>query len=193
MVQLSATRCSYIAILWVSLVSFAAITLCVASQRVFIVVIVYFVTTQVRKLLDTPSYVMQVMHGAGHFWTSWWTVYCPCNILYHGAHAGGHHLYMWMGHSELTHQHVGLGRRWPDIWSIIPVFYSFFHCYFIIEFLPPSVYVLFVFLLYFSFLCFSLPCIPLYLPHSTISFMLVFLFPFSLCFCSPFYFPFPLS
>jgi hypothetical protein len=42
MVQLFATRCSCIAILWVSLVSFAAITLCVASQRVFIV-IVYFV------------------------------------------------------------------------------------------------------------------------------------------------------
>jgi hypothetical protein len=45
-VQLSATRCSCIAILWVSLVSFAAITLCVASQRVFIVVSVYFVVTQ---------------------------------------------------------------------------------------------------------------------------------------------------
>jgi hypothetical protein len=38
MVQLSATRCSCIAILWVSLVSFVAITLCVTSQRVFIVV-----------------------------------------------------------------------------------------------------------------------------------------------------------
>jgi hypothetical protein len=38
-VQLLATRCSCIAILWVSLVSFAAITLCVASQRMFIVVI----------------------------------------------------------------------------------------------------------------------------------------------------------
>jgi hypothetical protein len=54
MVQLSATRCSYIAILCVSLVSFAAIILCVASQRVFIVV--YFVIDSVRKLLDTPSY-----------------------------------------------------------------------------------------------------------------------------------------
>jgi hypothetical protein len=43
MVQLSATRCSCIAILWVSLVNFAAITLCVASQRVFIV---YFVMSQ---------------------------------------------------------------------------------------------------------------------------------------------------
>jgi hypothetical protein len=36
-------------------VSFAAITLCVASQRVFIVV--YFVIGPVRKLLATPMYV----------------------------------------------------------------------------------------------------------------------------------------
>jgi hypothetical protein len=45
-VQFSATRCSYIAILSVSLVNFAAITLCVASERVFIVVSLYFVMTQ---------------------------------------------------------------------------------------------------------------------------------------------------
>jgi hypothetical protein len=43
-------------------VSFAAITLCVASQRVFIVVVVvvvvvYFVIDSVRKLLDPASYV----------------------------------------------------------------------------------------------------------------------------------------
>jgi hypothetical protein len=39
-------------------VSFAAVTLCVASQRVFIVVVVvYFVIDSVRKLLDTPSYL----------------------------------------------------------------------------------------------------------------------------------------
>jgi hypothetical protein len=36
-------------------VSFAAVTLCVAFQRVFIDV-VYFVIDSVRKLLDTPSY-----------------------------------------------------------------------------------------------------------------------------------------
>jgi len=54
-VQLSATRCSCIAILWFCLVSFSAITLCVASQRVFIVV--YFVIDSVRKLLVTPSYI----------------------------------------------------------------------------------------------------------------------------------------
>jgi hypothetical protein len=45
-VQLSATRCSCIAILWVSLVNFAIITLCVASQRVFTFVSVYFIMTQ---------------------------------------------------------------------------------------------------------------------------------------------------
>jgi hypothetical protein len=56
MVQLSSILCSRIAILWVSLVSFAVITLCVASQRVFIVVSVYFVIDSVRKFLDTPSY-----------------------------------------------------------------------------------------------------------------------------------------
>jgi hypothetical protein len=39
MVQLSATRCSCIAIMWISLVSLAVITLCVASQRVFVVVV----------------------------------------------------------------------------------------------------------------------------------------------------------
>jgi hypothetical protein len=55
MVQFSATMCSCIAILWVSLVSFADITLCVASQRVFVVV--YFVIVSVRKLLDTPLYI----------------------------------------------------------------------------------------------------------------------------------------
>jgi hypothetical protein len=37
-------------------VSFAARTVCVASQQVFIVV-VYFVIDSVRKLLDTPSYL----------------------------------------------------------------------------------------------------------------------------------------
>jgi hypothetical protein len=37
-------------------VSFAAITLCVASQRVFVVVDIYFVLDSVRKLMDTPSY-----------------------------------------------------------------------------------------------------------------------------------------
>jgi hypothetical protein len=53
MVQLSATKCNCIAILWVSLVSFAAIILCVASQWVFIVV-VCFVINSVRKLWIHP-------------------------------------------------------------------------------------------------------------------------------------------
>jgi len=56
MVQLSATRYSCVTILWVSLVSFATITFCVASQWVFIVV-VYFVINSVWKPLDTSSYL----------------------------------------------------------------------------------------------------------------------------------------
>jgi hypothetical protein len=56
MVKFCATRYSFIAILWVSLVSFAAITLCVASQRAIPKVSVYFVVESVRKLLNTTSY-----------------------------------------------------------------------------------------------------------------------------------------
>jgi hypothetical protein len=41
-------------------VSFAAITLCVASPRVFIFVVVYFFIDSVRKLLDTPSHMYMV-------------------------------------------------------------------------------------------------------------------------------------
>jgi hypothetical protein len=44
--------------------SFAAITLCVASQRVIAKVSVYFVTDSVRKLLDTLSYME--MNGQFH-------------------------------------------------------------------------------------------------------------------------------
>jgi hypothetical protein len=40
-------------------VSFAAITPCVASQQVFIVV--YFVNGSVRKLLDIPSYLIFIL------------------------------------------------------------------------------------------------------------------------------------
>jgi hypothetical protein len=39
MIQVSATRCSCISILWASVVSFAAIALCVSSQVAFIVLI----------------------------------------------------------------------------------------------------------------------------------------------------------
>jgi hypothetical protein len=73
MVQLSATRCSCIAILWVSLVSFAATVLrVVASQRVFIVV-VYVVIDSVRKLLGIPSYIAWYRQG---LWPVTWQT-CP--------------------------------------------------------------------------------------------------------------------
>jgi hypothetical protein len=56
MIQLSATGCSRIAILRVSLMNFATKTLCVASKQVFIiVVVVHFVIDSVRKLVGTPS------------------------------------------------------------------------------------------------------------------------------------------
>jgi hypothetical protein len=59
-VQLSAARCSCIAILWVSIVSFAAITLCGAYEPMFIVT-VYFVVDSVRKFLIHPR----------NSWTRW--------------------------------------------------------------------------------------------------------------------------
>jgi hypothetical protein len=43
-------------------VSFAAITLCIASQLVVIVSVVYFVIDSVRKLLYTPSYTHTHTH-----------------------------------------------------------------------------------------------------------------------------------
>jgi len=61
MVQLSTTRCSCIAILWVSLVSFATITPTVAS-KVFIVVSIYFIIDSVWKLLDTPLYCYVLLY-----------------------------------------------------------------------------------------------------------------------------------
>jgi hypothetical protein len=61
--KLSATRCSCIDILWVSRVSFAVVTLCVASQRVIPKVSPYFFIDSVRKLLDTPSHVIFLNEG----------------------------------------------------------------------------------------------------------------------------------
>jgi hypothetical protein len=49
--------------------SYAAITLCVASQRVFIVAVaaVYFFIESVRKLLDTPAYFqLSLQLGTAH-------------------------------------------------------------------------------------------------------------------------------
>jgi hypothetical protein len=43
-------------------VSFAAITLCFSSQRVFIVV-VCFVIDSLRKLLETPSYMQLLLRA----------------------------------------------------------------------------------------------------------------------------------
>jgi hypothetical protein len=62
-------------------VSFATITLYVASQRVFIVS-VYFVIDSVRKLLDIPSYIGVVrIFMLGRDWVeASWTGYGMCCI-----------------------------------------------------------------------------------------------------------------
>jgi hypothetical protein len=83
MIQLSTASCSCIDILWVSLVSYTAITLCVASQRVFIVVD-HFIIDSVQKLLVTPSYnlpkICKVHQLAllGHPYTDWKSLYIVC-------------------------------------------------------------------------------------------------------------------
>jgi hypothetical protein len=61
-------------------VSFAAITICVASQRMFIVVTVYFVVDSVRRLLDTPIY-------EGRLKNSWTGGIAP--LLRRGTHNSG--------------------------------------------------------------------------------------------------------
>jgi hypothetical protein len=68
MVQLSATMPRCIAILWLSLVSFAAITLCVASHRVFIFLIVYFTMTQSGNFWIHPRIVSREIQ-------MWWMVW----------------------------------------------------------------------------------------------------------------------
>jgi hypothetical protein len=70
----SATKCSCIAILWVSVVSFAAITLSVAFQRMFIIIIIiiiiiYFIIDSDPKVLDTPSYSVRAT--------------CPADFILH--------------------------------------------------------------------------------------------------------------
>jgi len=41
-------------------VSFEALIVYVASERVFVIVVVYFLIDPVRKLLDTPSYASPI-------------------------------------------------------------------------------------------------------------------------------------
>jgi hypothetical protein len=64
---------------FVSLLSFAAMTLCVAS-RVFIVVSIYFVTDSFQKLLDTPSWsIHKVMFNNECIFHLWKTHVCTLN------------------------------------------------------------------------------------------------------------------
>jgi hypothetical protein len=114
-VYLSTTRCSCIAILLVSIVSFAAIVLCVASQRVFIVVSVYFVIDSVRKLLDTPSYVESVLWIVmlGYFAVGSQRFEGPCCIHFQGE-ALGVKVTLW----QTVYQSVSQSVSSP--WPLVP-------------------------------------------------------------------------
>jgi hypothetical protein len=89
MVQLSAIKCSRIAIWWVSLVSFSSITVCVASQRVFIDVSLYIIIDSVRKLLVTSSFSGYIPFSSTLsvfsfiFWlsTSHWSERCFTSVV----------------------------------------------------------------------------------------------------------------
>jgi len=56
MVQLYASKCFYVAILWVILVSFAVISFCIASQRVFIIIIIIIVVISLWLSPETFGY-----------------------------------------------------------------------------------------------------------------------------------------
>jgi len=103
MVQLSATRWSCIAILWVSLV-----TLCVASQWVFVV---YFVIDSVQKLLDTPSYshLLHVLHvlSVQSSWFNhpnniWQNVHVMQLLILQWSPTSHHFLLLRSGHTTST-------------------------------------------------------------------------------------------
>jgi hypothetical protein len=105
MVQLSTTRCSCIAILWVSLVSSAAITLYVASQQVFIVASIYFVIISVRKRLDTPSYNTNT-NTSEQVWRP--------RIVVFDLHTRGPHFEFWEGPVGIALSY-GLDDRGPGV------------------------------------------------------------------------------
>jgi len=69
-------------------VSFAAITLYVASQRVFIIVSIYFIIDSVRKILDAPSYMLYryFLHPSSVKIFLFWDTYKLCSSLRIGGH-----------------------------------------------------------------------------------------------------------
>jgi hypothetical protein len=94
MVQLSTTRCSCITILWVGLVSFAAITLCVASQQVFIVVFHYWLSPETfgyplvfcweyNSYTDIRLWSELVIQNASHFPFWHQALFCVTDTNFH--------------------------------------------------------------------------------------------------------------
>jgi hypothetical protein len=52
-------------------VIFIALALCVVSQRVLIVFVVYFVINSVRKFFDTPSFVCVYIYTHIHIYSAY--------------------------------------------------------------------------------------------------------------------------
>jgi hypothetical protein len=102
MVQFSDTRCSCVAILFVSLVNFSAISLCVASQHEFVV---YFVIDSIRKLLDIPSYVHIYVHK---------TAPCLPSIRITSTYFK---MEQWNKYNEDTYSERDIGEQVLFIWS----------------------------------------------------------------------------
>jgi hypothetical protein len=67
-------------------VSFAAITLCVASRVFIVIIVVYFVIDSVRKLLDAPAYLRN--------WNllTYLFTYLLTHSLTHSLHGAGYYL-----------------------------------------------------------------------------------------------------
>jgi hypothetical protein len=102
-----------------SSVSFAAITFCVACQRVFIVTVVYFVIDSVRKLLDTPSYVPS---NGMWFWKRQsiiiWSYY-PGNVIFFVCSEVYMKCVRWTFNGEVVCPHVYLLNYWADYDGIL--------------------------------------------------------------------------
>jgi hypothetical protein len=90
MVQLSATRCSCIAILSVSLVSFAAITLCVASHRVFIRSFRYWLSPETFRY-TLHAFLISAVDGGE------WSASRPARFTPRERSPGTHWIGGWMG------------------------------------------------------------------------------------------------
>jgi hypothetical protein len=148
MVQLSATKCSCIAILWVSLVSFDAITLCVVSQRVLMLLFISLSTYSGNFWIYPRTFVFEqwtviptmnndIMTAGRLTWVTSKEITSLRSILYHSSvYARLRHLNMsteitnyfnstvlWISSSEQQQRKLGKTMRRKTLIS------ELFSCY----------------------------------------------------------------